>query len=1757
MPDSERDGNCIAGRKYKEGELLIKFKPSISADLRKKVHERRGASEIKSIPLAGGTLSRVHLRQGMSVEEAIASFSADDSVEYAEPNYGVTAGALPDDPRFSQLWGLHNTGQSGGTVDADIDAPEAWDITTGDRSVVVAVIDTGVDLHHVDLAQNAWTNEAELNGASGIDDDGNGYIDDVHALDVLHKGEDDVVPGEHGTHVAGIIGAVGNNGLGIAGVAWKVSILPCTFMDAAGNGYVDGAVECLEYVRALKERGVNIVATNNSWGTTGYSQALYDAINAQRGILFITGAGNRSVDNDAAVPHFPAKFYLPNIVAVAATDDSDALAWFSNFGRRSVAVAAPGEDILSTLPGDTYGTSSGTSSSAPYVAGIAALLKAQDPDRDWRAVRNLILSGGDAVESLQKKTITGRRANARGSLTCLDRPVFSALKFPSTATVGTPATISALSINCGAPAGPVTMKTLFSGEVIELADDGLGADLAAGDGIFSSTWTPTVVNDVLFFSSSAGAETIAPQLTVTTRSLSFGMVGSAYSRTLTAAGGVPPYAWSITSGALPGGLTLNGSTGEISGTPAAAGTFNFTVLAADAKASSASASLSLTVYETLTITTSALAPGAVGTAYTQTMRASGGLSPYTWSAAGLPAGLSLNASTGVISGTSSAPGVFEVTARVTDANGTAVTKTLSLSLLGVTTASLPFGITGNAYSHVLTASGGTSALSWAVVSGLLPAGLALNTTTGELAGVATTSGTFDFTAQVSSEDGLSAFAPFSLVIYQPLTVVTLSLPGGFVGAPYSQIVTASGGLPPYVWTISSGKLPAGLNLDGSTGEISGTPLSAASTDVTVQVRDANALTATRTVTVSVSEPLTVSTASLLAGVINKPYSQTLTASGGTPPYQWSVAAGSLPAGITLDRATGALTGTPTAAGTFDFTAQVIDAAGTTASRPLSISIAESVMNVDLVITSLTAPNSAGAGKSIAVTDTTKNNGPGEAPASVTGFYLSLDTTLDEKDIVLGRRAVPALSAGATDSASTLVAIPAGTATGSYYVIAKADADEAIYELNERYNTTARTIKIGPDLTVSALTVPAIAGAGKSLAITDTIKNIGPGDAAPSTTMFYISSDAVFDSGDALLGSREVPALATGDVSSGSTTVTVPDGIATGAYYVIARADANGTVPELVETNNNSSKALTVGPDLTVSSLTVPATGAAGKDVSLTDTTANTGMGDVPASLTGFYLSSDLKLDEGDAFLGSRTVPALAAGATNSGNASVTIPAGTATGTYYLIAKADTGNSIPEISESNNTVSRTIKVGPDLTVSALTVPATAGAGKGITVTDTTKNNGPGDAAASETGFYLSLDATLDEKDVVLGRRAVPALAAGATDSGSATVTIPAGTATGTYYFIAKADATDAISELDEKYNTTARTIKVGPDLTVSALTVPATAGAGKGITVTDTTKNNGPGDAAASETGFYLSTDSTLDSGDALLGSRAVPALAAGATDSGSATVTIPAGTATGTYYLIAKADATDAISELDEKYNTTARTIKVGPDLTVSALTVPATAGAGKGITVTDTTKNNGPGDAPASETGFYLSTDLTLDSGDVLLGSREVPALVEGATDTGSASVTVPAGTATGTYYVIAKADADGALTELSETNNTTAKVMKLGPDLIVSSMTVPSSVAAGKGMTITETTKNIGSGDAPASETSYYLSVDGVLDNGDVALGTRSIPESPAGAVSEGAVVVTVPAGTPAGSYSIIAKADSGDVVQETSETNNTYRRIITVNQ
>jgi subtilisin family serine protease len=403
---------------YAPNRLLVKFEAGVDEARIDAIVAAVGTRVVRSYRGTPG-LKALVLPDGFSVRDAVAHFERLPEVETVEPDYEYRAQDAPSDPLFDLLWGLRNTGQSGGAPGVDIGAMSAWEHGTGSRAVYIGVIDSGIDYRHADLGANVWTNPREV-AANGIDDDGNGWVDDIHGIDPLANRLNPDIPDPdpvdeqgHGTHVAGTIAAVGDNGKDVVGVMWQASVVACRFLDAWGIGINSDVLACLDYFATLKEQGVDVVATNNSWGGGPYSQLLYDAIRRQgdRDILFVAAAGNDALDQDDEAV-YPGSYDLDNIISVAALEPDGTLASFSNFGAVNVDIAAPGVDILSTLPGNRVGYSSGTSMAAPHVSGVVGLLKAKFPSKTGAEIKSWILTTGVATPELQERVSSGSRLEA-------------------------------------------------------------------------------------------------------------------------------------------------------------------------------------------------------------------------------------------------------------------------------------------------------------------------------------------------------------------------------------------------------------------------------------------------------------------------------------------------------------------------------------------------------------------------------------------------------------------------------------------------------------------------------------------------------------------------------------------------------------------------------------------------------------------------------------------------------------------------------------------------------------------------------------------------------------------------------------------------------------------------------------------------------------------------------------------------------------------------------------------------------------------------------------------------------------------------------------------------------------------------------------------------------------------------------------------------------------------------------------------------
>ena len=386
---------CLAAGSYAQGELLVKFTPqAISAA--GAIHARVGSRVLASYPALNW--QRVRLPSTLSISQGMQLYRGQAGVVTTEPNYTVHADLVPNNPDFSLLWGL-----------SKINAPTAWNTTTGSNATVVAVVDTGVNYAHPCLAGNMWVNPGNIPGDT--------YAQDVHGINALSGSGDPMDDNGHGSHVSGTIGAVGNDAIGVVGVNWQVKIMGLKFLDSTGSGTTADAITCYQYAINMKQHGVNIRVINDSWGGSDFSQALEDVIvqAADAGILSVCAAGNSAANTDVS-PQYPSAFPVAGIVAVAASDQNDNPAYFTNYGAKTVHLAAPGVNIYSTYLGTEYATLSGTSMATPHVSGSAALVLAAFPSLSVAGLKALLLASVDPLPQWAGLCVSGGRLDVAKAL---------------------------------------------------------------------------------------------------------------------------------------------------------------------------------------------------------------------------------------------------------------------------------------------------------------------------------------------------------------------------------------------------------------------------------------------------------------------------------------------------------------------------------------------------------------------------------------------------------------------------------------------------------------------------------------------------------------------------------------------------------------------------------------------------------------------------------------------------------------------------------------------------------------------------------------------------------------------------------------------------------------------------------------------------------------------------------------------------------------------------------------------------------------------------------------------------------------------------------------------------------------------------------------------------------------------------------------------------------------------------------------------
>lgn len=941
------------------GEIIVGFEASAGSQRREEV--RRAVGARSSVPLSGlaNDAEVLTLGSNMGVARAIEALKNAPGVRFVEPNYILTTTETSNDPDYlsGNLWGMLGATTSPSNAFGSR-AGEAWaNGYIGSSDVVIGVIDEGIDVTHPDLVNNIWISPGEIAG-NGIDDDSNGFIDDVYGFDFVNNDGSvlDSNADSHGTHVAGTIGAEGGNGVGVAGVNWNVSMISAKFLQG-GSGSSANAVRAVDYITGLKQKyGLNIVATSNSWGGGGFSQALLDAIErgGDAGILFIAAAGNSAVNNDAG-GYYPSGYQCTKggtrgfdcVISVASITNTGALSSFSSFGPTTVDIAAPGSGVKSTTPGNSYAVFNGTSMATPHVSGAAALCRAANPSMTAGQIRTALVESERTTDSLAGKTVNSGRLDLTALLKRCVPPTSPMSGAPSSLTgISLGLTSVRLDWTDGATnetgyvvqraAGPTCVTYATIGQVG--ADNsryfvsGLQADTSycfrVGSTNGSTTqWssgivvatdpppTPYVCSSTgyAWVETPAGAATHAlSDDSAVTVSIPFGfdLYGVAASSVQISSNGYLRFgagpATAYTNAPIPSASDPNSMAAAwwMDFNPARGGTVRSHVAG-----SAPNRTLVISWLDVLPFSTAATNGATFQIVLDEATRSL--TYQYLDTVVGSTSFDRGRTGTVGVEGTDGSFGTQVVfnAASLTDASAVRCTRSLGPI---ITTTSLAAGVRTEAYSQTIGVTGGTGTRTLSLVSGSLPPGLSLSGF--DITGTPTSSGTWSFTLQVLDQNGLSSTSALQIAVGEPVGVATSSLGAATIGSAYSQSLTASGGTGPYAWSLASGSLPAGLSLSGS-GAITGTPTSSAKNATFVaRVTDANNKVATAELQIRVTVAITTSTVS--GATRGTPYTQSLTSVGGAAGvnHTWQVFSGSLPDGLLMSSA-GVISGTPSASAT--------------------------------------------------------------------------------------------------------------------------------------------------------------------------------------------------------------------------------------------------------------------------------------------------------------------------------------------------------------------------------------------------------------------------------------------------------------------------------------------------------------------------------------------------------------------------------------------------------------------------------------------------------------------------------------------------------------------------------------------------------------------------------------------------------------------------------------------------------------------------
>ncbi len=1500
--------------RYVAGEVLVKLSPSTASvravkkskqglaieSLRGygehsvqplgRIKPKKSASKARSV-LKEPAINRwylVKLPSGMSVDEALAILKQDSGVEVAEPNYEVSIAATPNDPRYPELWNMHNIAQTGGTPNADIDGPEAWDIATGNGDVIIGVIDTGVDYTHEDLKDNMWTNPGEIPG-NGIDDDGNGYVDDVYGYDFINNDGDPMDDHGHGTHVAGTIAGVGDNNIGVVGVNWNAKIAGIKFLSANGRGSTVGAINSMVYAN---NNGISI--TNNSWGGGPFSQALLDAINA--GGLFVAAAGNASNNTDN-VSFYPAAYISDNIISVAATDHNDALASFSNYGLASVDLAAPGVSILSTVPYSScflcdtsgYRWLSGTSMAAPHVAGAAALMQSIIPQSTTAQLKTWIMDSVDPVAALNGRMVTGGRLNINTLLSSSD---YGLTLDPGTVSfrVGQSATATLMITALDTFNGPLLLQVDNSNPALTVTLSKTTVDIQPGD---VDVVTVTVSADVSIPAGSYTYRLLAIdaaniekslEVTVDVRETDYNVLitpdsltveGSQSATYVVALESIAQFTGPVTLSFNVDDTTIVGTLSE-----------NSVMLSADG----------ITTVN-LSVSTTVLTQNGI---HELQVNVSDGVRSKTASAQ-----LNVIQKPDLIVSALSNPGViglqgvfsvdFTVTNQGLVSAGRRISYQIVLSDDAVITSSdtiLESSFFSGPY-YYSTALAANSSKSFTRTF-TLPDGIAegdhylgviidydnLNAESDE------TNNTRSQPIQVitSAQDAVinnltsDRSSLFKGTTVQLTAALSNSGTNAMTGLGVNYYLSTDNVITADDYLVGSGSIDLGADSSGSLSVTSPTIYLATGDYYFGVIVDPDNMFA------EIDEDNNLMVSQTVITILDN-----------------------------ADLVVSALSG-PDVVGL-----QGVFQVNFTATNQGPVSVGRNVfyqivLSDDAIITS-----------SDTILESSFFSGP---------YYYST-----------------ALAANSSKSFTRTFTLPDGIVEGDYYLGVILDYNDLNAESDETNNTRSQPTQVitsAQDAAISSLTSDrSLLFKGTTVQLTAALSNNGTNAMTGLGVNYYLSTDNIITADDYLVGSNSIDL---GADSSGSLSVTSPAiYLATGDYYFGVIVDPDNMFAETDESNNLvvSSTVIAVldNADLVVSALSGPdVVGLQG--IFQVDFTV-TNQGPVSVGRNVFYqivLSDDAVITSSDIILESSFFSgpyyystALAANSSKSFTRTFTLPDGIAEGDYYLGVILDYNDLNAESDESNNTRSQptlVITSAQDAVINNLTSDKSL-LFKGTTVqlTAALSNNGTNAMTGLDANYYLSTDNVITADDYLVGSGSIDL---GADSSGSFSVTSPAiYLATGDYYFGVIVDPDNMFAEIDEDNNlmvsSTVIAVLDNADLVVSALSGPGVVGLQGVFQVNFTATNQGPVSVGRNVSyQIVLSDDAVITSSDTILESSFFSgpyyystALAANSSKSFTRTLTLPDGIVEGDYYLGVILDYNELNAESDETNNTRSSAVTV------------------------------------------------------------------------------------------------------------------------------------------------------------------------------------------------------------------------------------------